>query len=230
MENNFKIILILHIAAGFSAFVAAPVAMAVKKGGKNHRLYGKIFFWCMTIVTLTAFVMSVLHPNIFLFAVSGFSYYMVASGYRWIFRKRVSSIKDVAPLDWVLLLLAAAFNLFLFGLGVYLLMKNVSNPFAYITIVFGIIGISFVIRDLKSFISPPREKHAWLLHHMGSMVGGYIATVSAFSAVNFNFLPAIIQWLWPTIIGVPLLAIWIGNYKKKFKSGKKAEEIAEVRI
>ncbi|MEO5570718.1 MAG: hypothetical protein ABIT08_00225 [Bacteroidia bacterium] len=58
----------------------------------------------------------------------------------------------------------------------------------------------------------------------------YIATVSAFSAVNFNFLPTVIQWLWPTIIGVPLLLMWINFYKRKFTAGKKVNDLVEVKI
>jgi hypothetical protein len=48
------------------------------------------------------------------------------------------------------------------------------------------------------------------------MLGSYIATVSAFSAVNFHFLPMVIRWLWPSIIGIPGIFLWIGYYRKKF--------------
>ncbi|MFI5219213.1 MAG: hypothetical protein ACHQNT_06960 [Bacteroidia bacterium] len=230
METIFKTFLIIHIACGFTAFIAAPVAMIVKKGADAHRKSGKLFFWCMTGVCISAFIMSVIHPNMFLFAISGFSYYMVVSGYRWIYRKKIKSVKDVAKIDWLILALAAVFNFFLLGYGIFAIVTNPQSPFAYIATVFGLIGVNFVRVDLKHFYKPSEDKNAWLLHHIGSMIGGYIATVSAFSAVNFNFLPTIIQWLWPTIIGVPLLIMWINFYKRKFKSGKKAEELVEVRM
>ena len=51
---------------------------------------------------------------------------------------------------------------------------------------------------------------------MGGMLGSYIAAVSAFSAVNFHFLPPAIRWLWPSVIGVPAIFIWIGYYRRKF--------------
>ena len=44
---------------------------------------------------------------------------------------------------------------------------------------------------------------------MANMIGSYIAAVTAFSVVNFHALPTTIRWLWPTIIGTPLIAIWI---------------------
>ena len=230
MDNTFKIFLYIHILSGATAFIAAPVAMMVLKGGNRHRRFGKLFFWSMTGVCSSGFVMSVLHPNIFLFMISGFSYYFVASGYRWVFRKRVQSVKDVEPLDWVLVVAAGVFNLALLGFGGYAIVKNPANAFGYIAGVFGIIGVRFVIQNVKQFYNPP-PKNAWLLNHIGGMVGGYVATVSAFSAVNFTFLPSIIQWLWPTIIGVPLLFAWINYYRRKiFKEGKEVSElVAEIR-
>jgi len=53
---------------------------------------------------------------------------------------------------------------------------------------------------------------------MGGMIGSYIAAVSAFSVVNFSFLPTAIRWLWPSAIGVPLLLYWIQKYQKKFNA------------
>ncbi|MBL0258759.1 MAG: hypothetical protein IPQ03_15045 [Bacteroidetes bacterium] len=64
------------------------------------------------------------------------------------------------------------------------------------------------------------------------MIGAYIAAVSAFSAVNLNFvwLPTTIQWLWPTLIGVPLMMMWIRSYRKKFSKGRTIKQEAEVKI
>lgn len=229
MEKIFTTFLIFHIICGFIAFVAAPVAMIVAKGSNRHRISGKVFFGAMTGVCISAFVMSVLHRNPFLFMVSGFSYYSVVSGYRWIYRKKNKSAKDVPFTDWLIVIGASIFNLSLLTYGLYNIYYAPENPFSYISTVFGLLGVNFVRTDIKQFFNPPEEKNTWLLKHMGGMVGGYIATVSAFSAVNFNFLPAIIQWLWPTIIGVPLLYGWIGYYRKKFKAGKKASELVKVK-
>ncbi|MBK7850779.1 MAG: hypothetical protein IPJ66_06435, partial [Bacteroidetes bacterium] len=61
------------------------------------------------------------------------------------------------------------------------------------------------LRDLVSPVRPAQTKGKWFFSHMGGMIGAYIAAVSAFSAVNFNFewLPVSIQHQRPTIIGVP---------------------------
>jgi len=40
--------------------------------------------------------------------------------------------------------------------------------------------------------------------------------LTPFSVVNFNFLPDLARWLWPTIIGVTGIFIWRAYYKKQF--------------
>jgi hypothetical protein len=49
--------------------------------------------------------------------------------------------------------------------------------------------------------------------------GGYIATVTAFSSVNFTFLPSVVSWLWPTVIGTPLIFLLVRRYRTQFADG-----------
>src|SRR5580698_11530883 len=79
--------LAVHIAAGSGAFVLAPLALVTAKGGKAHRLWGKIYFWCMTVVAVTALVMAVYLPILFLALVAIFSFYAAFVGYRVLSQK-----------------------------------------------------------------------------------------------------------------------------------------------
>jgi uncharacterized membrane protein len=49
-----KSLLGVHITAGATAFLMAPLALATAKGGKAHRRWGKIYFWAMAVVGSTA--------------------------------------------------------------------------------------------------------------------------------------------------------------------------------
>ena len=40
-----KAFLTVHIAAGFSSFLLAPVALATAKGGKQHKRWGMVYLW-----------------------------------------------------------------------------------------------------------------------------------------------------------------------------------------
>ena len=61
---------------------------------------------------------------------------------------------------------------------------------------------------------------------MGNMIGSYIAAVTAFSVVNLGFLATTVRWLWPTMVGVPAIIVWITYYKIRFTRRKTAAAAA----
>ena len=71
------------------ALVAAPLAMAVRKGGRWHRLWGKIFVYTMMLVCSTAIVVGVARENIIMALVAVFSFHLVASGWRGLYLKKL---------------------------------------------------------------------------------------------------------------------------------------------
>jgi fluoride ion exporter CrcB/FEX len=97
--------------------------------------------------------------------------------------------------------------------------------------VFGSVGLFMVWRNVHQFFKRSVDKREWLYMHMTGFLGGYIATVSAFSAVNLHMIqPTWLQWLWPTIIGSPLIAYWISYYRKGFAKGKRVSDMVRTRI
>jgi uncharacterized membrane protein len=206
---------IVHIGAGMTAFFVAPVALATVKGGKQHRRWGKVYFWMMAVVALTALVLSVYRPIPFLTLVAIFSFYMAFSGYRVLFRKRPDAGQGAKPLDWTGSVLILTASVVLIALAA-IRPTPVWARMAPVAAVFGATGLFFGIRDILRFVRPQAEKNFWWFDHMGGMIGSYIAAVSAFSVVNLHFLPPVVRWLWPTFIGVPAIVIWIGYYRRKF--------------
>ena len=98
-----------------------------------------------------------------------------------------------------------------------------------VPVVFGILGMILAGLDIAKFVRPPADRHAWWFAHMGGMLGSYIATVSAFSVVNFTLLPTAVRWLWPTVIGTPLIVVWIAYYRIRFSRAPAARvEAASV--
>src|SRR5499426_2158132 len=186
----------IHIAAGTVALVLAPLAMLTVKGGRAHRRWGKIYFWSMAAVAATAVVMALWRPKIFLALLAVFSFYMAFSGYRTLWRKRPAQGQGPTALDWTAALLTFAVSA--------------------VMVVFGALGMILAGLDIGKFVRPPTDRNTWWFAHMGGMLGSYIATVSAFSVVNFTFLPTAARWLWPTVIGTPLIALWITYYRIRF--------------
>lgn len=220
-----------HIAAGFIALGVAPLAMVVRKGGDAHRRWGKVFFYAMAVVAATAVVLGIIRPNVFLTLVAVFSFHMVATGYRSLYHKRLHQGQKPDKWDIVLQAIAGVVNggLFIWGIVNYMLGHRGSGTLVYV--VFGLIGSLMVWRNIQRFYKQNHDKHEWLFAHMTGFLGGYIATVSAFSAVNMEFIkPVWLQWLWPTLVGSPLIFLWVRHYKQKFGRGKRARDVVEMRI
>jgi uncharacterized membrane protein len=211
----------LHILAGTIALFVAPIPMLTAKGGRTHRRWGMVYFWAMALVALTAVVLAVWRPVVFLALVAVFSFYAAFSGYRALFRKRPAQGQAATRLDWgaALVTFAASAALALLGL--------VSRGPAWYRVgvvptVFGVLGMVLSGLDLRKFAWPSADRQRWWYDHMAGMLGSYIATVTAFSVVNFTFLPTTVRWLWPTAIGTPLIVLWITYYKVKFRRPQKA--------
>ena len=209
--------LTLHISAGFAALFVAPGAMVTHKGGRWHRRWGKVFFWAITVVAASAVFLASAGDDPFLFLVAVFSFYLAFSGYRILYRKHPQVSKRASVLDWMVTVgtLLASFTLTLYGA----VQLYTDSTFGAVAIAFGTLGCAFSGRDLKQMIQPPQEKQWWFVH-MGNMLGAYIATVTAFSAVNFDFLPPLVRWLWPTVIGGIGIFVWTSYYQRKFSRRK----------
>ncbi|HYV93898.1 MAG TPA: hypothetical protein VE978_19125 [Chitinophagales bacterium] len=230
MELLFTIILITHVAGGTLALIGAPIAIAVHKGGKTHRTAGKIFFWGMTTVFVTAVYMSMYHNIPFLFMIAFFSYQLVMSGYRALFYKKLHKGQEVMKLDWIIIGVAASVNVAMMGWGAWQFITFHSS-IGIVSAVFGLIGLSFVRRDYSHFRNGTTDKNEWLFKHISGMIAGYIAAVTAFMVVNFSDqLPTLMVWFAPAVVGSPLISYFIAFYRKKFAKGKTSNELVTIRI
>jgi uncharacterized membrane protein len=225
-QQIYRVLLGIHIAAGFIAFFLAPGALATVKGGRAHRLFGKIYFWMMAVVALTAMLMATSQhrPNPFLALVAVFSFYAAFIGYRVLYQKRPAQGQGPQVIDWVAAILTLVCSLGLIALGIFN-SHGVFLNLGPVAIVFGLVGVSLAAGSLKRFLRPSADKNDWWYTHMGSMITSYIAAVTAFSAVNLpRFMPStprIVIWLWPALIGGPAIAIWTRYYKRKFNRAEK---------
>ena len=226
-----RVLMGLHIAAGFTALVVAPIAMAVQKGGNAHRLWGKVFFYAMAVVAVTAIIVGIARANILLALVAVFSFHMIASGYRALYLKRLHEGQRPERIDYVIQGSAAVINGGLFMWGLIHLGMGHRDSASVIFFTFGTIGLLMVFLNMQRFFKRSHDKREWLYAHMSGFLGGYIATVSAFSAVNMHMIkPMWLQWLWPTILGAPLIALWTRYYRGKFAKGRRTRDVLDVRI
>ncbi len=215
MNETIAAVRLVHIVAGFLALVVAPAALVAAKGGRAHRRWGTLYFWAMAVVAGSAVILAIWRPIAWLALVAIFSFYSAFSGYRALFRKRPYAGEAASAWDWLAAIVTFAVSAALFALGV----ARPNATWARISTIataFGLLGMVLAARDLVNFTWPPRNRQAWWFAHMSGMLGSYVATVSAFSAVNFTFLPLTARFLWPSLVGVPLIVMWVAYYRARF--------------
>jgi hypothetical protein len=217
-----KVFLGVHVTAGASSFLLAPVALATAKGGKQHKRWGMVYLWSMGVVAATALPMAIYRPVLFLALVAVFSFYLAFAAFRVLRLKELARGGSAAPIDWIAAVICLAASTCLAGFGAF-------HPvwvqgMGIVSIVFGFIGMQASARQMWSFVRKPTEKMFWWYSHLGNMIGSYIAAWTAFSVVT---LPQIFGhhmwlWLWPTAVGVPAIALTTAYYKRKFAPRVKA--------
>lgn len=211
------IFLAVHITAGTGAFVLAPLALLTAKGGKAHRRWGKIYFWCMAVVGFTALVMALYRPVLFLALVAIFSFYASFVAYRVLGQKAAWKGEPVVrPLDWIAAVLCFAASAALALLGA--LRPDLVQSLRIPAIVFGLIGMRISSSAMWGFTHPPKEKMFWWYAHLQGMIGSYIAAWTAFCVVTIGPLLHLGWWIWlaPVSIGIPAMIATTAYYKRKF--------------
>jgi len=217
-----RVFLGVHIAAGASSFLLAPVALATAKGGKQHKRWGMVYLWSMGVVAATALPMALYRPVLFLALVAVFSFYLAFSGYRVTRLKELARGGSAAPIDWIAAVTCFVASACLAGFGAF--RPAWVQRMGIVAIVFGFIGMQAAGLEMWKFVRKPAQKMFWWYTHLGNMIGSYIAAWTAFSVVT---LPRIFGnhmwlWLWPTAVGVPAIVITTAYYKRKFAPRAKA--------
>ncbi|MGF1563734.1 MAG: DUF2306 domain-containing protein [Flavobacteriales bacterium] len=194
METLFTVSLIIHIISGYLALAAGTTAIIARKGQNVHRKAGRLFVLAMLGVGASAFSMSSIKGNQFLFHIAIFTMYQVYGGWRAL-RQRDLRANAV---DWIV---ASA------GLINGVVMLFTGN---IVLMVFGGISVLLGVGNLRTHLRVRQGKEihrlAWLRKHIGMMMGAFIATVTAFIVVNVtNVQPGWVLWLAPTAIFMPVM-------------------------
>ena len=227
MQTLHTVNLIIHIACGFTSLTVGLIPMIVKKGGQVHKIAGKIFFWAMFGVFITATTSWLQQPGKpffqFLLLVGFFSFHLALTGVRILGMK--STNLQPARLDWFVsgVAMVGGFIAILFGVWqIYSgAMAGQVSVFSILYLLFGAIFLRNGQMDWWLYSGKVElEKMHWFYHHIARMVGAYIASFTAFCVVNGDRipLPSLLVWTLPGAIGGFFIARTIRNYKRKFNT------------
>ena len=210
---DYKILLVVHVLAGFTSLAAATVATFSKTLDLAHRWHvisGTVFFWGMLVIFLTAVPMSIIRPNTFLFLIAMLSFYFALAGWRY----ATNRLGTPRPLDWTsagTMLLAA---LAMLSYGGFLISGGNLNGITML--VLGTAGGSLSIADLRTLRQGGAKGPERIAKHLSMMLAGAIATTTAFVVTNIPFTPGYIAWLAPTVLTTPIIFVWA----RQIRNGK----------
>lgn len=192
--RKMEALLVIHIIGGATALLSGTLAMVLRKGGPWHITVGRTFGSAMLICSVAGMLLAQQINSQFLAVVGVFSLYLTGSGWLALRVPRNEKLRPMAyGLALVMLLTAGVF----IGSGV--------SRFAhggFIQVVFGGIGLFLAVQDFRAYRY--RKGHPVRLH-IGRMVGAWIAALSAFLVVNHVFGIPWLNWLLPTLVGVPFI-------------------------
>jgi hypothetical protein len=233
-----------HIAFGSVALLAFWIPAIAAKGGRLHIRVGWVYVICMSVVVLTAFVMSGMaftvplrirnfsqplsadeiarfvrrsrEIGVFLAYLGGVT---LAAGWQGIrvlrTRRDPQSLRGPFTLTLNFALVAAAIGVL--GLGI------VERSWTFI----GMSSVGFIVGggNLSYLLRGPQSKMHWWYEHLSSMIATGIAGYTAFLVFGGSRLfPALsrtqfyaLVWILPTLIGVPVIFAAVAYYQRKFQ-------------
>jgi uncharacterized membrane protein len=196
-----KPLLYLHILAGLISLGIAYVLLFIKKGNKRHKKLGLIYVYGMSTIFVTAIPLSLLGEfNPFLFVVAIFSFYLAFSGYRQ-GRDRNGAREQI---DKVLGVFITATSILFYSMAVSLYL--IEDSMWITSVVFGSIALGMGINDFRrmKIVERPDFYDRTNLH-LNLMLGGTIATTTAFIVTLDPFSILWLNWVAPTIVGTPII-------------------------
>ncbi|MDG1165888.1 MAG: hypothetical protein P8N61_11015 [Porticoccaceae bacterium] len=192
----------VHIVAGSAALIASVFALGSAKGKKAHIRSGRIYFWAMVVIFVTAIAMAMLTGNRFLFITGIFSFYLAFAGMRFA-KNRTGTPQWI---DWI-----AVGLMLLAGVGMWVLaavyFSNQNNSYM-VPAIFGLVALSLGYQDLMTHRHKIATGKNRIARHLTNMLGGTIAVITAVLVVNIDMQPSWIFWLLPTLVITPVIVWW----------------------
>jgi hypothetical protein len=217
-----KLLLAIHVAGGATALLSMFIPLVSPKGGLTHRRAGWVFVTGMTVVAVTAFLLSgtrfLTDPSqagrvgaAFLFYIALLTGAGVSAGIRVLrAKRRTTRHRQPWDISMATLLTAGGILLAAYGLAIG----------QALLIAFAIIGLINGGGQLAYWLRPPAEPMHWWYEHMNQMLGACVAASTAFVVNNAARLAlpntSLLVWLGPAAVGVPAGIIWTRYYRRKF--------------
>jgi len=210
MEFLDRILLIIHISAGFTSLAIFWVPVFAKKGGALHNRAGRYYMYAMWVVVVTAALLSIINLAIGDYITAAFlGFLTLLTGHPLWYAVAILKYKKDIPADLIKvrkiivgLLVSGAV-----GLVLWSILLKLQGP-SVLLLIFGILGLTQLPILIRS-TSKLQANGNWMAAHINGMITSGIAAYTAFFAFGGStFFEGIftgpliaIPWSLPSIIG-----------------------------
>ena len=204
-DTVFQLLLTVHIASGAVSLASAAGAIVSKSIDTKHKWHvysGKIYCYGMTGVFISAVPMSLMHPNMFLFLIAVFSYYLTVAGWRYALNRRGTA----RIIDWVSATIMLVTSIGMLAFGVWMLIQTDLQGITMLLV--GGIGMTLSGTDLLSLKRGGVRGKKRIGSHLTNMMAATIATLTAFILTVWEFQPEFVLWIAPTLVITPVIIWW----------------------
>lgn len=224
MEFIVKTLLFLHVSFGFASLVLFWLPVFMKKGGKGHRVIGRLYVYAMWVVVGTAAMLSIKNLIIgkyFMAVFLGFIS-LITSNTLWygmaILRRNAQEQKMFQVTHTVLDGLMSVCGLALLVWGIYL----GGNGNALLLIIFGTLGCTVIPSFVRKLRKPYKKEDRIKGHMVGLLTSGIAAYSAFFVFGGYTWMEKILPGMWqvlpwvaPGVVGAFGITLGVKYYRKK---------------
>ncbi len=224
IEDLDKVLLGIHIAAGFSSLACFLIPLFVKKGGDWHIRTGKIYVFAMWIVVTTAAILSVINLIEAKYISAIFLGYLsiITSNPLW-YGIAILKYKREIPDHFIIKKIWFERLVFFFGILIiitFFFMRDQS--FAVVLLIFGILGLT-AAQEAFTSVKKLKSKTDVLGEHIQGMITSGIASYTAFLVFGgysffadlYSGYTVVVFWTLPGILGGFTIVYFRKQYSKK---------------
>lgn len=224
MEFIVKALLFLHVSFGFTSLILFWLPVFMKKGGKGHRVIGKLYVITMWVVVVSAALLCVKNVIIgkyFMAIFLGFISLITANPLWYGMAILKPKAQVSSKFHWIRMLFEVAIVLY----GACMLAYGISlngKDSAVLMIIFGCLGIMGIPSLIKKLKGPRENEDRIRLHMIGLLSSGIAAYTAFFVFGGYTWMSkllhgmlGILPWTLPGLVGAIGITCGVKYFRRK---------------
>ncbi|MCF8277797.1 MAG: hypothetical protein K9J17_13770 [Flavobacteriales bacterium] len=224
MEIIVKSLLFLHVSFGFTSLLLFWLPVFMKKGGKGHRVVGKLYVLAMWVVVTSAALLcikNVIIGKYFMAVFLGFISLITANPLWYGMAILKPRVYETSAFHWK----RTAFDGLIVLAGALMLVYGIileGKDSAVLMLIFGCLGLTGIPSFIKNLKGPREKEDRIRLHMIGMLTSGIAAYTAFFVFGGYTWMSKLLPGMWgilpwtaPGLIGAIGINYGVKYFRKK---------------